>query len=157
LVDSDGCSLTKQTNVSCFKAYTSTQTYTIDTEQFVVQPMSSNSLLDILNDGFNDLTLGNTSCYLNTAIYELIIDLNPMMYSASTVFFTGDTRTKVPSDSEYADVLKSIIKDVPGVESVEYDLFTNKVKIIAEPNNQQILSQVLTIRLKITYDIICTL
>jgi hypothetical protein len=45
---------------------------------------------------------------------------------------------------------------VPGVESVEYDLFTNKVKIIAEPNNQQILSQVLTIRLKITYDIICT-
>jgi hypothetical protein len=156
LVDSDGCSLTKQTNVSCFKAYTSTQTYTIDTEQFVVQPMSSNSLLDILNDGFNDLTLGNTSCYLNTAIYELIIDLNPMMYSASTVFFTGDTRTKVPLDSEYADVLKSIISDVPGVESVEYDLFTNKVKIIAEPNNQQILSQVLTIRLKITYDIICT-
>jgi hypothetical protein len=156
LVDSDGCSLTKQTNVLCFKAYTSTQTYTIDTEQFVVQPMSSNSLLDILNDGFNDLTLGNTSCYLNTAIYELIIDLNPMMYSASTVFFTGDTRTKVPSDSEYADVLKSIISDVPGVESVEYDLFTNKVKIIAEPNNQQILSQVLTIRLKITYDIICT-
>ena len=156
LVDSDGCSLTKQTNVSCFKAYTSTQTYTIDTEQFVVQPMSSNSLLDILNDGFNDLTLGNTSCYLNTAIYELIIDLNPMMYSASTVFFTGDTRTKVPLDSEYADVLKSIISNVPGVESVEYDLFTNKVKIIAEPNNQQILSQVLTIRLKITYDIICT-
>jgi copper chaperone CopZ len=118
--------------------------------------MSSNSLLDILNDGFNDLTLGNTSCYLNTAIYELIIDLNPMMYSASTVFFTGDTRTKVPLDSEYADVLKSIISNVPGVESVEYDLFTNKVKIIAEPNNQQILSQVLTIRLKITYDIICT-
>ena len=52
--------------------------------------------------------------------------------------------------------VKTIVGATPGVESVEYDLFTNKVTIIAEPNNQTILSQVLTIRLKITYDIICT-
>ena len=156
LVDSDGCSLTKSTNVSCFKAFTSTQTYTIDTKQFVVQPIASSTLLEVLNEGFNDLSLGNPSCYLNSAIYELIVELTPMSYSASTIFFTGDSRTIVPSNSEYADVLKTIVGAIPGVESVEYDLFTNKVTIIAEPNNQTILSQVLTIRLKITYDIICT-
>jgi hypothetical protein len=156
LVDSDGCSLTKSTNVTCFKAFTSTQTYTIDTKQFVVQPIASSTLLEVLNEGFNDLSLGNPSCYLNSAIYELIVELTPMSYSASTIFFTGDSRINVPSNSEYADVLKTIVGAIPGVESVEYDLFTNKVTIVAEPNNQTILSQVLTIRLKITYDIICT-
>jgi hypothetical protein len=156
LIDADGCSLTKSTNVSCFKAFTSTQTYTIDTKQFVVQPIASNSLLEVLNEGFNDLSLGNPSCSLNSAIYELIVELTPMSYSASTIFFTGDSRTIVPSNSEYADVLKALVSEVPGVDSVEYDLFTNKVTIIAEPNNQTILSQVLTIKLKITYDIICT-
>lgn len=156
LTDSDGCSLTKSTNVSCFSAFTSTQTYTVDTKQFVSQPISSSSLLDVFNEGFNDLSLGNTSCQLNSALYEIIVEATPMSYSASTIFFTGDSRTVVPLDSEYAEALKSIVSDIPGVDGVEYDLFTNKITIIAEPNNQTILLQVITIKLKITYDIICT-
>jgi hypothetical protein len=156
LTDDNECSLKREIIVDCFKSITTTQVYTIDTQDFIIQPIGSQTLADMFNEGFYDLTSNNPLCNLNYGIYEIIVELEPNGYSDSLIFYTGYTINSAPLDSEYADVLKSIISDVPGVESVEYDLFTNKVKIIAEPNNQQILSQVLTIRLKITYDIICT-
>jgi hypothetical protein len=156
LVDDNDCSLTRSIDVSCYKTITSTQTYTIDTEDFIVQPIGNQNLLDILNEGFNDLTLGNTSCNLSSAIYEIIVDLQPMGYSNSLIFYTGYTRTIAPLDSDYTNAMKQVVNGAPGVEDVLFDLSSNRIKIIPEPNNQTILSQVLTIRLKITYDIICT-
>ena len=156
LVDDNDCSLTRSIDVSCYKTITSTQTYTIDTEDFIVQPIGNQKLLDILNEGFNDLTLGNTSCNLSSAVYEIIVDLQPMGYSNSLIFYTGYTRTIAPLDSDYTNAIKQVVNGAPGVEDVLFDLSSNRIKIIAEPNNQTILSQVLTIRLKITYDIICT-
>jgi len=162
--DSSGCSLTKETTINCFSVSTSYQTYIVDSQTFALQPLNNFGLLDFLNEGFVDLvnsefsgstTILNPKCSLNSAIFTIEYTLEPSGLTANNSFFTGYTRTDVPTDSEYVDEIKLLIETIPGINDVSYDLVSNTLNIIADPNDS-ITSQVLTINLKITYDITCS-
>jgi len=164
IADSNGCTLTRETAINCFTVTTSYQTYIVNSQTFVLQPLNNFGLLDFLNEGFSDLvnaefsgstTILDPKCSLNSAIFKVEYTLQPSGLTNSNSFFTGYTRTDVPTDSVYVDAIKTLVEAIPGIDSVSYDLVTNKLNIIAEPNNS-ITSQVLTINLKIIYNISCS-
>jgi hypothetical protein len=94
-------------------------------------------------------------CELNSAIFTLQFELNPSGYTGTTSFYTGYTRTDVPTDSVYVETIKYFLENnISGISDVSYDLVSNTLNIITEPNDG-ITSQVLTIKLKIDYDISC--
>jgi hypothetical protein len=163
--DSNGCTLTRETTINCFSVTTSYQTYVVNSQTFALQPLNNFGLLDFLNEGFSDLvnaefsgstTILDPKCSLNSAIFNVEYTLEPSGLTNSNSFYTGYTRTDVPTDSVYVEAIKSLVEVIPGIDSVSYDLVTNTLNIIAEPNDS-ITSQVLTINLKIIYDISCSI
>jgi len=164
ITDSNSCALTRETTINCFSVTTSYQTYLVNSQTFTLQPLNNFGLLDFLNEGFSDLvnakfsgstTILNPKCSLNSAIFNVEYTLEPSGLTDSNSFYTGYTRTDVPTDSVYVEAIKSLVEVIPGIDSVSYDLVTNTLNIIAEPNDS-ITSQVLTINLKIIYDISCS-
>jgi len=163
LQDANGCSLTRETSINCFSVNTSYKIYVVDSQNFSLQPLNNFGLLDFLNEGFSDLvnmefsgstTITNPKCNLNSAIFTTEYTLEPSGITSANTFYTGYTRTDVPTDSVYVDSIVSLVSAIPGIDSVSYDLITNTINIIAEPDDT-ITSQVLTINLKIAYDISC--
>ena len=164
LQDTNGCSLTRETSINCFSVNTSYKIYVVDSQTFSLQPLNNFGLLDFLNEGFSDLvdmqfsgstTITNPKCDLNSAIFTTEYTLEPSGVTSGNTFYTGYTRTDVPTDSVYVDSIVDLVSAIPGIESVSYDLITNTINIIAEPGNS-ITSQALTINLKIAYNISCS-
>jgi hypothetical protein len=163
IVDSNGCSLTRQTSINCFSATTSYQVYSVDSQTFGLQPLTNFGLLDYLNEGFTDLVnlefsgSTNTSpkCVLNSAVFTLEYTLEPSGLTSGHTFYTGYSRTDVPTDSYYLESISDLIINIPGIQDVSYDLISNTINIIAQTDSGLTL-QLLTINLKIAYDISCT-
>lgn len=164
LQDANGCSLTRETSINCFTINTSYKIYVVDSQNFSLQPLNKFGLLDFLNEGFTDLvnmefsgttTMINPKCNLNLATFRTEYTLEPSGVTSGNTFYTGYTRTDVPTDSVYVDSIVDLVSAIPGIESVSYDLITNTINIIAEPGNS-ITSQALTINLKIAYNISCS-
>jgi hypothetical protein len=164
LQDANGCSLTRETSINCFSVNTSYKIYVVDSQTFSLQPLNNFGLLDFLNEGFSDLvnmefsgstTITNPKCNLNSAIFTTEYTLEPSGITSGNTFYTGYTRTDVPTDSVYVDSIVNLVSAIPGIDDVSYDLITNTINIIAV-SGDSITSQVLTINLKIAYDISCS-
>jgi len=172
LQDANGCTLTRETSINCFSVNTSYKIYVVDSQNFSLQPLNNFGLLDFLNEGFSDLvnmefsgstTITDPKCNLNSAVFRTECTLEPSGVTSGYTFYTGYTRTDVPADSVYVDSIVDLLvgnplkglPGIPGIQSVSYDLITNTINIIADPGDS-ITSQVLTINLKIAYDISCS-
>jgi len=164
ITDSNNCSLRRETTINCATTFKTYQTYIVDSELFNEQPLSKFGLIETLNDGFNDLVYSefdndedvfSTKCELNSAVFGLYAELQPSGYTGTTsYFYTGYTKSDVPSDYSYMESAKDVVLDVPGITGYTYDLISNKINIVADPDDG-VVDQVLTVKLKIIYNISC--
>jgi len=69
VVDANACAFTRTAVISCNANFVSYQTYMMGSEALTVQSQSKCGLLQMLNDGYQDLINGNTNCELVSAIY----------------------------------------------------------------------------------------
>lgn len=155
IVDANGCSLTRNTTISCNKNYTSYQTYTMGAEIFNVQSPTKFGLLQMLNDGYYDLTTGNTSCDLISATFTAKVSVNPSGVVASENFFTSTSLVQAPSDNQWYNTVRNLLLGIPGVGNVTIDQLNNQITIETSRNNTSLEGQEIVIDLIIDYDIIC--
>ena len=101
VVDANGCSLTRNTTITCNSNYASYQTYVMGAEIFNIQSPTKFGLLQMLNEGFFDLTSGNTSCDLISATFTAKVSVNPSGIVASQNFFTSNTKLKNRATMEF--------------------------------------------------------
>ena len=109
----------------------------------------------MLNDGYDDLTTGNTSCSLISATFTVNVSVNPLGLTTSNTFFTSTSLVTAPSDNEYYDTVVNLLQTIPGIGNVTVDAGNNQIKIETNPNNNSLDGQEITIELLIVYDIIC--
>lgn len=156
IVDSNGCSKQRTTTISCNESLTSYQTYVMGSEVFQVQSQTKIGILQMLNEGFADLTSGNTSCNLIDATYKVKVSVNPLGLSTqSDLPFTSTTLNQVPADNLYYDTVKSLLLTIPGVGGVTIDSLNNQITIQTIPGNTSLNGQEIVIDLIIEYNIIC--
>jgi hypothetical protein len=154
VVDSNGCSLTRSTNVTCDSTYSSFQTYVMGTETFIIQPANKFGIIQMLNEGFFDLTSGNTGCHLITAEFVANVSITPSGLTLQNSFYTGTTLTDVPTDSLWFATIKNLVETIDGVSGVIIDQNNNQIKI--ETNKDSPLNgQEISVELIIVYDIMC--
>jgi hypothetical protein len=117
---------------------------------FIYTSGTRRGILQMLNEGYNDLTSGNTDCLLSTAEFVAEVNVTGTTYSES--FYTGTTLLDVPSDTLWYTTIEDIISSIPGVSSVTIDTTNSNITIQTEGDlaNQQI-----TIDLIIQYNIDC--
>jgi hypothetical protein len=123
-------------------------------EEFQLQSGTKCGLLQMLNEGFVDLTSLNEGCVLNSAVFAAKVSVNPTGLTYTNTFFTATTLNQAPSDNLWYSTLTSLLTSIPGVQSVTIDALSNKITIqttVGGPLNNQII----TVDVLIEYDITC--
>ena len=124
-------------------------------EIFRVSSPTKFGLLQMLNEGYFDLTSGNTNCDLVNATFTVKVSVNPAGLTTNKTFFTGTTLVQVPTDNLYYDALKQLLLSVPGVGNVSIDALDNQITIETSRDNTSLEGQEIIIDLIIVYDIMC--
>jgi uncharacterized protein (DUF2141 family) len=155
VIDSDGCSLERFTDITCDASYVSYQTYVMGSEVFNIQSQTKYGLLQMLNDGYDDLTSGNTSCSLISATYTVKVSVNPLGLTTSDTFFTTTSLVVAPTDNQYYDTVVSLLQTIPGIGNVTVDSGNNQITIETSPGNTTLDGQEIIVELIIVYDTIC--
>ena len=154
VVDSNGCSLKRTTDVTCSESFVSYQLYVMGEEPFQLKSGTKCGLLQMLNEGFVDLTVGHQGCVLNSAIFTAKVLVEPLGDVYTTPFFTATTLTQAPSDNLWYDTIKALLLSITGVQNVIIDALNNQITIqtyVGGPLNNQII----TVDVLIDYDITC--
>ncbi len=154
VTDSNGCSNAAQTIIDCDATYVSLQCYTMGSETFNIVSPTKRGINQILVEGFNDLTSGNTDCSLNTAIYTAKVQVQPLNTILTTTFYTGTTLVDVPSDNLWYNTITTMLESINGVSNVTVNPLTNQITIQATQGGP-LTDQEITVELLIVYDIIC--
>jgi hypothetical protein len=155
LVDSSGCSLKRSVTISCPKNYISYQTYTMGSEVFNITSPTKYGLLQMLNEGYNDLTSGNTKCDLISATFIGKVSVNPLGLSSTQTFYTSTSLLSPPSDNLWFNTITSLLQSIQGVKSVTIDPNNNQISIKTTKNNSVLEGQEILLELVIIYDIMC--
>jgi hypothetical protein len=155
IVDANACSYQRTAVISCDANFVSYQTYLMGSEALTVQSQSKCGLLQMLNDGYQDLIQGNTNCDLISAVYTAKVSTEPGGLSNQQSFYTGTTLNIAPSDNLWYDTVKTLLLTIPGISNVVVDPINNELSISTDPNNTTITSQKIVIELIINYDINC--
>jgi len=155
IVDASGCSQKRTTTITCNTNYASYETYVMGADTFVVQSPIKYGLLQMMNEGFADLTSGNTSCGLISATFTAKVSVSPAGYNTSNLFYTSTNLNNAPSDNLYYDTVKNLLLSIPGVGGVTINQLNNQITIETDKNNNSLNGQEIKIELLIVYDIMC--
>jgi large repetitive protein len=155
ITDSNGCTQNRSTEIDCTTNYVSYQTYVMGEEDFIINSPVKFGLLQMLNEGYADLTSGNTNCTLISATYSVNVYNNPLGYSASTTFYTTTSLNDAPSDNLYYDAVRNLLLSIPGIGSVTINQLTNQITIETIPGDDAVVCGTIVIDIVIVYDIMC--
>ena len=154
VIDDDGCEQTLTKDIICGTNYVGYELYNVCEGYFVETPSSKLGLLQMLNQGYNDLTAGETNCILNDA--QFILNLNIGSTAYTDIFYYTTSLLDVPSDELYVTTLTNLLNQVPNLGAININLNDNTIKI--NTDCEKTLEGVeVKIDLKIIYDICCLL
>jgi hypothetical protein len=153
IVDASGCTQTRNTVISCTAIQSTYQIYTMCERDFEYTSGTERGILQMLNEGYNDVISGHTDCLLSAATFVAQVEVSGTTYTDS--FYTGTTLLDIPTNQQWYDAVETILLSIPGVINpggVTIDTTTSVVTIATEGElaNQQII-----IDLIIQYDINC--
>jgi uncharacterized protein (DUF2141 family) len=152
--DANGCSLSRETIIECAAKCVTFQTYSMGSEVFNILSLTKHGINQILVEGFNDLTAGNSECILISATYTAQIEIQPQNTFLNNTFYTGNSLVDVPSDNLWFTTITNLLQSIQGVTAVNINPLTNQISISANPGSS-IIGQELSVKLIIVYDIIC--
>jgi hypothetical protein len=155
ITDASGCTLRRSTTISCATSYVSYESYVMGAELLQVQSPTKYGLLQMMNEGFADLTSGNTNCDLVTATFYAQVLVNPLGTSVSQPFFTATTLNVGPSDNLWYNTIRTILLSINGISGVTIDQLNNQITIQTSTSNFSLNGQEIIIKLNIVYDIMC--
>jgi hypothetical protein len=156
IIDSEGCSLQRSTTISCNASYVSYQCYTMGSETLQTQSPTKLGMLQMLNEGFFDLTSSNTNCILVSAEFFAKVSVQPQNTVTTQSFYVSNSLTSVPSDSLWANTVKSMLLSIYGVQSVTIDEINNTITITKSPTNTTLIGQEISVDVVIVYNILCS-
>lgn len=154
VTDSNGCSLSRNTDVICTSSFISYQVYVMGAESFVIDSGTKCGLLQMLNEGFFDITSANTKCNLVSATFTAKVSVNPLGDVYTSTFYTTTSLLDAPADNLWYDTLRTLIYTIPGVYGVTINPLTNQI-IIKCIVDGPLTNQIITVDVLIGYDIIC--
>jgi len=152
VIDNNGCSKTKTVIIAGTNVVESYQTYTIcDTDFITSTDAIKKGPKQMLNEGFYDLTIDDTNCILNTAIFEAIVSVSGDFLTQQ--FYTGTTLNEYPSDNEWYDTITDLLLQFEGIASVNINPETNTIEILTDCGS--LSDAQVIVNLVIYYDISC--
>jgi hypothetical protein len=150
---SNGCTLTRSTDVSCSVLKASFQTYSICDSDMVVSVGQKRDMLSMVYEAYSALTSGNTYCVFNSSVFTAEISAGTT--TSSSTFYTGYTLSQVPSDTLWYDTVSNLLDGFPDIASVNVDQNTGQIVVTSSSGVDTYFNKDLIINLIIDFDINC--
>jgi uncharacterized protein (DUF2141 family) len=150
LTDDNGCVQERTVEITCNPILTTYQTYTMCETDFTFSSGNKRGLLQLLNQGFQDVVGSTTDCILVESIFTISVDVSGNTYSDS--FYTGSTLLDIPTDAQYYTAVENLLEGINGITNVTINSTTGEIMIYTDGvlGNQSI-----SIDLTIDYTINC--
>lgn len=152
VVDDDGCTRTRSVEITCDEQYVSYEIFKFCEGLFIENPASKLGLTQMLNEGFKDLTSGETGCVLVSADFNIIVQVGTSAVTEN--FYTSTSLTDVPSDELYTETLNSILSGFSGIGLIEINQDGNLLKLNTDCN-YTLQDKDVKIDVQIIYNILC--
>jgi len=157
VVDSNGSSLKRTTTINGSTSFDSYQSYTVGEQTFELVTNVKYSLSKMLNEGFQDLTSGQTGCNLSSATFTTKVKVGAFYPEVTETFYTTYSLLDSPQDNLFYDSIQNLLSSSIGVGEVIINEIDNKITILSDVNRQDLVLQLdIKVYLAIEYDIYCT-
>lgn len=154
VTDANGCSDMGDIEIRCQTIYSDSFSFEVCKNGGLLETSGNIGLTEILNNGFINLTSGNTNCVLNSALMGITISANGSI--VSDTFYTSTSLTDVPTDSVLYEKIKDILLSISGIGGVEIDYENNRIRIFSDCSLDNELTDIfINIEITINYDIDC--
>ena len=156
VTDSSGCSQTHNFTITC--SGNNVTTYSVVElcqNEFATTVGAKRGFLEMLNEGYIDVTSGYTGCSLNTA--EFILEMNINGSAFTQTFYTATTLNDVPQDTVWQSTIEGILSGVTDISSYTISLTDNTIHIESncEGDTDPLADANFTLELTIDYDVTC--
>lgn len=159
VIDYSGCVLTKSVTLNGTNQLNTYQTYSVCNQDFTNSgQLGKRGISQMLNEGFFDLTSGDTNCILNSAIFTANVSVNGVI--SQDVFYVSSGSTDYPSEQQWADSISGLLYSYSGITEVIIDIEKNQIIIKNGCNEGSTSGNLLSdanvkVNLYIDYDISC--
>lgn len=157
ITDASGCTDTQYFTLNCTGNLISNyQTFNLCTNTFTTTTGNQRGMLEMLNEGYLDITSGYTNCTFNSAIFTCEIIINGSAFTET--FYTATTLNDVPQDTLWQSTIESILSGISEVQSYQIDLLNNTLTITSNCNGDvdPLADADFTLGLEIVYDVTCS-
>ena len=157
IVDGSGCTQTQNVLINCIgNLVSSYQTFNLCTNTFTTTSGGQRGLIEMLNEGYLDITSGYTGCSFNSAELICEIDINGSAFTQT--FYTATTLNDVPQDTVWQSTIESILSNISQIQSYNIDLLNNTLTILSNCNGDDdpLGDADFTLGLEIVYDVTCS-
>jgi len=128
ITDSNGCTYTRTAKLNGTQLLGNFSTYTICEKLFKDSgTVSKRGIKQMYNEGFYDLTSGDTNCIVDNATFILEVTIGEETKQDN--FYTSTGLLDFPTDQLWGDTLKALLETFVGVGEVIVDFVNNKVTI----------------------------
>ena len=136
VTDSNDCSDTKSITINCDNnRVTCYELNSICEQDFITTSGNKRGFEEMLNEAFVDLTSGYTNCVLLESIFYANIGITGstgVILNTSQSFYTGTTLTDYPEDSDWIDIINTILSTVTEIDSFTLNTDNNQLTIISD-------------------------
>jgi hypothetical protein len=156
ITDASGCTQTQGVTISCIgNLVSSYQTFNLCTNTFTTTSGGQRGLIEMLNEGYLDITSGYTNCVFNSAELICEIDINGTAFTQT--FYTATTLNDVPQDTVWQSTIENILSGITQIQSYDINLLNNTLTILSNCNgdNDPLGDADFSLGLSIVYDIVC--
>ena len=156
VVDSSGCSQTHNFTITC--SGNNVTTYSVVSlcdDVFTTTVGAKRGFLEMLNEGYIDVTSGYTGCSLNTAEFILELDINGSGFTQP--FYTATTLNDVPQDTLWQSTIEGVLSGITDISLYTISLTDNTIHIESncEGDYDPLSDANFTLELTIEYDVTC--
>jgi hypothetical protein len=152
VMDSNDCNVTKTTQIICGTVNTSYQIFNICDNIFTDRPGTKTGFQQMLNQGYQDLTSGETNCKLTLAQFNLLLNVGISAFTSN--FFATTSLSVYPTDQQYVDALNALLSGVPGIGSIVLNANTNSISLNTDCD-RTLSADTVSVAIRIDYDICC--
>jgi hypothetical protein len=128
VIDDNGCVFTRTTTLVGTTQYVTYQSYNVCSQDFAnTGVLGKRGILQMLYEGYFDLTSGDTNCVLNSAIFTADVTVNGV--DQQSIFYTSTGFDDVPTDNDWVTAITNLLYTFGGISSVLVNLETNQIII----------------------------
>jgi hypothetical protein len=133
VIDSQGCTRTRETFIGVLNSYSSYQTSIVcQSDGFIQNTLTTRGILQMFFGGYAQITESTSGCVFNSATFTSEVTVSGITYTDT--FYTTSSLDDIPTDLLWVESIETLLESIYGIGDVTYNLVSNTITIPTDCN-----------------------